>query len=102
MGTFRSIQTYKNYFEDFFAKQTKKAQDKIIWTFELIEEVERVPNAYFEHVDDGIYEIRVKFGSNIYRIFSFFRKRQINNRYEWISKEITKNSEIGNKESKEN
>lgn len=77
MGTFRSIEAYKHYFEDFFAKQPKKVQDKIIWTFELIEEVERVPTTYFEHIDDGIYEIRVKFGSNIYRIFSFLDKGKL-------------------------
>ena len=58
-------------------KQPKKIRDKVIWTFELIEEVERVPTTYFEHIDDGIYEIRVKFGSNIYRIFSFFDKDKL-------------------------
>ena len=31
-----------------------------------------VPSQYFEHIDDGIFEIRVKVGSNIYRIFCFF------------------------------
>lgn len=77
MGTFRTVETYKNYFEDFFTQQTTKVKEKIIWTLNLIEDVERVPKTYFEHIDHGIYEIRVKHGSNIYRIFSFFDKGKL-------------------------
>ena len=69
---FRSIETYKHYFEEFFGNQKEKVRDKIVWTFQLIEEHERVPKTYFDHLEDGIYEIRVKLGSNIYRILSFF------------------------------
>ena len=43
-----------------------------MWTFELVEDIKNVPNTYFKHLDDGIYEVRVKFGSNIYRILAFF------------------------------
>jgi phage-related protein len=70
----RTVITYKNYFEDFFIKQKSKVQDKIIWTFNLIEEIPRVPETYLKHIEntDGLYEIRVKIGSDIYRIFSFF------------------------------
>lgn len=72
MGKVRSIQTYKHHFEEFFEQQSGKVRDKIIWTFELIEEHERIPKTYFDHLEDGIYEIRVKLGSNIFRILSFF------------------------------
>lgn len=70
----RTVITYKNYFEDFFIKQKSKVQDKIIWTFNLIEELPRVPETYLKHIEnsDGLYEIRVKLGSDIYRIFCFF------------------------------
>jgi phage-related protein len=70
----RQIIFFKNYFEDFFVKQKSKVQEKIIWTFDLIEEILRVPETYLKHIDstDGLYEIRVKLGSVIYRIFCFF------------------------------
>jgi len=47
---------------------------KIVWTFDLIEEMERVPKTYLKHIEnpDGHYEIGVQFGSNIFRIFRFF------------------------------
>jgi phage-related protein len=65
---------YKNYFNDFFIKQTSKVQDKIIWTLELIEELQRIPENYLKHLEStkGLYEIRVQLGSDIYRIFCFF------------------------------
>ena len=65
---------YKDYFEKFFLKQSLKVKAKIIWTIELIEELERVPENYLKHIEstNGLYEIRVKFGRDIFRIFCFF------------------------------
>lgn len=47
---------------------------KIVWTFDLIEEVERVPETYLKHLEntDGLYEIRVQLASDTFRIFCFF------------------------------
>jgi len=72
MEKIRTVLAYKNYTADFLEGQTKKIRDKFFWTFEIIEDLESVPKTYFKHLDDGIYEVRVKFGSNIYRIFAFF------------------------------
>ncbi len=38
-----------------------------------------VPEKYFKHLEgtDGLYEIRVKVGRDIYRIFCFFDKGQL-------------------------
>ena len=54
-------------------------KDKIIWTFDLIEELQRVPETYLKHIEntDGLYEIRVQFGRNIFRIFCFFDQEQL-------------------------
>lgn len=71
---YRKITFYKNYFQDFFSKQNKKAKAKIIWTFDLLEDLERIPETYLKHIEntDGLYEIRVQSGNDIYRIFCFF------------------------------
>lgn len=70
----RTIVFYKDYFEEFFIKQRDKVKDKIIWTLELIQELERVPETYLKHIEntDGLYEIRVQQRSDIFRIFCFF------------------------------
>ena len=70
---------YKDYFDEFFVKQREKVKDKIIWTLELIEELERVPETYLKHIEntDGLYEIRVQLASDIFRIFCFFDQEKL-------------------------
>ena len=60
-------------------KQRDKVKAKIVWTFDLIEAIEKVPETYLKHIEntDGIYEIRVQLGSDIFRIFCFFDQGQI-------------------------
>ena len=48
---YRTIIFYKDYFEKFFVKQTDKVKDKIIWTLELLEEIDRVPENYLKHIE---------------------------------------------------
>ena len=76
---FRTIFLYKHYFTDFFKEQKQKVKDKIIWTFKLIETIQQVPEDYLKHMTgtDGIYEIKVQTGSNIFRILCFFDKGKL-------------------------
>lgn len=75
----RTIIFYKCYFEEFFTRQRDKVKEKIIWTLELIEEIDKVPETYLKHLENthGLYEIRVQQGSNIFRIFCFFDRGQL-------------------------
>jgi hypothetical protein len=68
---FRNSFLYKNYFTDFYSKQNVKVKEKIVWTIKLVETLQIVPEEYFKHLEttDGLYEIRVKQGSDIFRIF---------------------------------
>lgn len=76
---YRTIIFYKDYFEKFFVKQRTKVRDKIVWTLELIEELKYVPENYLKHIEstNGLYEIRVQYGSDIFRIFCFFDQGQL-------------------------
>ena len=71
---YREVVTYKNYFEVFFREQTRKVQDKIIKVLDILENVERVPITYLKYIEgtNGLFEVRVQFGSNIFRIFCCF------------------------------
>ena len=75
----RKIAFYKDYFQDFFDKQSEKVKAKIIWTLNLVEDLQRVPETYLKHIENtiGLYEIRVQFGSDIFRIFCFFDQGQL-------------------------
>ena len=70
----REIFYYKNYYLDFYDDQAVEVRKKMNWTLLLISTLERIPTKYFEHLTgtNGLFEIRVEVGSNIFRIFSFF------------------------------
>ena len=52
---------------------------KIAWTFDLVEDLEKVPETYLKHIEntEGLFEIRVQQGTDIFRIFCFFDKGQL-------------------------
>lgn len=70
----RKLSTYGKYFFDFYNKLDEDLQEKIDWVFELVKSVDHIPKKYFQHIEnsDGLFEIRIEFESNIYRIFCFF------------------------------
>ena len=74
MDKIRQIIFYKDYFLDFFDSQTGKVKDKIEHVLYVISVAERIPIKFFKHIEgtDGLYEIRIEFSGNIYRIFSCF------------------------------
>ncbi|QIU94723.1 type II toxin-antitoxin system RelE/ParE family toxin [Bacteroides faecium] len=74
MKKYRNVITYKNFFEDFLSQQQPKVVSKILQILRIIEEVERVPVNHLKYIEDtnGLFEIRVKFGSDIFRVFCFF------------------------------
>ena len=45
----------------------------------MIENLQRVPELYLKYIEntEGLYEIRVQMGSDIYRIFCFFDQGQL-------------------------
>ena len=70
----RTILVFENHFWEFYNSQSKKVQDKIDWTIGLVQSLKIVPKTYFDHLTgtNGLWEIRVKVGSNIFRIFCCF------------------------------
>ena len=76
MNIQRQIAFHKHYFADFYLGQTEKVQEKIEYVFKIIRTVQNVPRKFLEHITgtDGLYEIRIEFESNIYRIFCCFDK----------------------------
>lgn len=75
----RTIIFYENHFIEFYQKQDQKVRGKIQYVFELIRQVERVPEKFLKHITEsnGLYEIRIKYQSNIYRIFCCFDEEKL-------------------------
>jgi phage-related protein len=76
MKNVREIIFYKDYFEDFFKSLNEKLQGKIDEVLFAITILERVPTKFLKNIEGikGLFEIRVEFESNIYRIFCCFDK----------------------------
>ncbi|MDR2968350.1 MAG: type II toxin-antitoxin system RelE/ParE family toxin [Tannerellaceae bacterium] len=72
MNKQRTVVTYRNYFTDFYAAQSEKVQHKIAKTVEIIEYIDRIPERYLKHLHNGLFEMRVQLGSDIFRVFCFF------------------------------
>lgn len=76
MKTQRQIIFHEHYFMDFYLEQTESVQEKIEYVFKIIKTVQNVPKKLLVHMTgtNGLYEIRIEFESNIYRIFCCFDK----------------------------
>ncbi len=79
MESQRQIIFHGNYFIDFYLEQSGKVQEKIEFVFKVIRNVQNVPKKFLQHLTgtDGLYEIRIEFEGNIYRIFCCFDKGKL-------------------------
>ncbi|WP_420386181.1 type II toxin-antitoxin system RelE/ParE family toxin [Roseivirga sp.] len=70
----RKIVFFENHFIAFYQKQNDKVKGKIQYVLELIRQVDRVPEKFLKHLagTDGLYEVRIEYQSNIYRVFCCF------------------------------
>lgn len=74
MDTKRQIIYFKDYFSSFFDSQPEKVKDKIDYVLFLITVADRIPKKFFQYMEgtDGLFEIKIEFESNIFRIFCCF------------------------------
>ncbi|RXP53457.1 type II toxin-antitoxin system RelE/ParE family toxin [Lutibacter sp. HS1-25] len=79
MKKIRKVIAYKHYFEAFLSAQPEKIQNKIFKIIEIIETFEQIPSIYLKQITGtkGLYEARIKLGSNIWRVFCFFDKGKL-------------------------
>ena len=70
----REIKFYKHYFTEFFVAQSDKVRRKIAQTLVWIQTIDRLPVSILKSIEGkkGLYEIRVEYAGNIYRVFCCF------------------------------
>lgn len=71
---YREVVVYGNDFWEFYNSKSSKVQKKIDWIICLVQSLEIIPENFFKKIKgaDGLFEIRIKSLTNIYRIFCFF------------------------------
>ena len=60
--------------QDFLDPLPGKVAQKIVWVLKLLEDLDVVPSSYFKKLvgTEEMWECRVQFASNAYRLFCFF------------------------------
>ena len=73
----RKIITYGGYFEAFMETLSLKEQRKLDYVVSLLASQERLPVKFIKHIDNGLYELRMMWENNIYRVFFIFDEGNI-------------------------
>ena len=70
----REIKFYKHYFNKFYVAQTDKVRKKIAQTLVWLQTLDRLPITILKSIEGkkGLFEIRVEFGGDIFRVFCCF------------------------------
>jgi len=68
----RKIATYGGYFESFMDTLTIKEQDKVQYALLLLKTQDRLSVKFLKYLRDELFELRVEYNGNIYRIFLIF------------------------------
>ena len=70
----REIKFYKHYFNELYVAQSDKVRRKIAQTLVWLQTIDRLPVSILKSIEGkkGLYEIRIEFSGNIYRVFCCF------------------------------
>lgn len=73
----REIIAYKHYYEDFFNSIDSSTQEKILYGMLMLKTTERLSSKFVKSIGDGLFELRIEWQGNIYRIFFCFDEGNI-------------------------
>ena len=73
----RRIIAYKSYFNDYFKTLDQPTQDKFLYVLEILRTQDRLPTKFVKSIKKGLFELRIEFQGNIYRVFFIFDGNQI-------------------------
>ncbi|MDO9635131.1 MAG: type II toxin-antitoxin system RelE/ParE family toxin [Paludibacter sp.] len=73
----RTIITFGGYFEAFIEKLTDKEQQKVDYLLTLLRTQDRIPIKFIKIIREGVYELRIEYNSNIYRVFFVFDEDKV-------------------------
>ena len=73
----RKIISFGPYYKEFMAKLNDKEAKKVKYILSLLETEDRLPVKFIKHIHDGLYELRIAFDGNIYRILFIFDEGKI-------------------------
>lgn len=73
----RRITAFKHYFQDFISSLQADEIRKVKYVLDMLKANQRVNSRFVKALRDGLFELRVEYGGNIYRVFFIFDKGNI-------------------------
>lgn len=73
----RRIRTYGGFFETFMDTLTEKERIKVQYGLLILKTQERLSSKFVKLIRDGLFELRIKYNGNIYRVFFIFDEGNI-------------------------
>lgn len=79
MEKVREVVLFEDYFNEFVKSVPRKSRIKILAFIDVLEYLDVIPSNYLKHIEgtSGLYEARVDFANDAYRIFCFFDRGRI-------------------------
>jgi putative addiction module killer protein len=68
----RNIIAFRDYYKDFMNSLSNEEQNKVRKSLLILENEEKIPYHYIKYIRDGIYEFRVNYGNNEFRLFYIY------------------------------
>lgn len=86
----RKIKTYGGYFERFMQTLTAEEQKKVQFCLMVLKTQDKLSTKFVKHLSNGIYELRIKYNGNIFRIFFIFDDGNVVILFNGFQKKTTK------------
>lgn len=68
----RKVIYFGDYFKDFIGSLDKDVREKIDYVLDMLKRVKRLNSKFIKHIKDGLFELRIEWEGNIYRVFFVF------------------------------
>ena len=73
----RKIITFGNHFKSFINSVDDSVRRKIDYVLDMLKTLKRINSKFVKLIKDGVYELRVEWDGNIYRVFFIFDEGNI-------------------------
>ena len=68
----RKVIYFGDYFKDFIGSLDKDVREKIDYVLDMLKRVKRLNPKFIKHIKDGLFDLRIEWEGNIYRVFFVF------------------------------
>ena len=68
----RRIIYFGDYFKEFVKSLDDNVREKIDYVLDMLKKLKKVNPKFVKHIRDGLFELRVEWEGNIYRVFFVF------------------------------